>query len=550
MSTGGNDSTIIDYGTIKTDGTGDAINLGSANSAVYILGGNASVIGNMDGGTGTSTLTIQPGTGNNFTYGGVISDFSSMTVGAGTVILNGNSSGFTGSTEIAGGTLEVGDAADPGAALGGDVTVDTDGTLRGHGTIDGNVTNSGVVFPGGSIGTLTVNGNYTQASSGTLNIEVAGNGNDQLDVTGKATLAGNLSIQIDPSYVLGTKINNIFSAAGGVIGNFSSVSSNSPYVTSQLLGAPGDLGLLITVPTNSPAFGTGRIYAANGFVTNQGLFNVMNTVLGGDASSGSPKQGAWMQALGNFGSANGYDFNEGGFVAGAGRQVNQNVTIGAALSSLWTGTNGAGSSVSGNSLGFYGYGIYTAGRFQATALGGAGHLVANNARFLAEVGTAKSAGNGLFGDAGARLQYSFGGPRAFVTPYVSGEYLYTNLGQTSETGAGIFNMTYGAMTTSLGQFGAGVKTGFAMDTRFGTLSPWVEVGGLGTVGNTKAGTVETLGLLTASESATVAPQGAITAGAGVQLSGRGPWRVSAQWGGQYGSGTTAENFALEGHYSF
>ncbi len=148
------------------------------------------------------------------------------------------------------------------------------------------------------------------------------------------------------------------------------------------------------------------------------------------------------------------------------------------------------------------------------------------------------------------MQYTFGGPRAFVTPYASGEYVHTGLGNATETGAGMFNLTYGTMRTDLGQFGAGVRTGFAMNTRFGTLTPWVQVGGLGTVGNTKAGTVETLGLLTAQETATAASQGAVTAGAGVALIGHGPWRVSAQWGGQYGGGTTAENFELQGHYSF
>ena len=107
-----------------------------------------------------------------------------------------------------------------------------------------------------------------------------------------------------------------------------------------------------------------------------------------------------------------------------------------------------------------------------------------------------------------------------------------------------------ALTADLGQFGAGVKTGVLINTRFGTLAPWVEAGGLGTVGNTKASAIETLGLLTAGETATVAPQGAVTAGAGVDLTGQGPWSLSAQWGGQYGSATSAENFAIEGRYSF
>ena len=222
--------------------------------------------------------------------------------------------------------------------------------------------------------------------------------------------------------MIGSKY-DILTAAGGVSGKFSTQSFSSPlaYVTPEILYTPTAVVFTLGVPTNSPAFTTGRIYAANSFVTNQALFGVMNSVLGGSATTGSPQQGVWMQALGSFGAANGYDTNEGGFVAGAGRQVNRHLTIGAALSSLWTGTNGAGSSVWGNSVGVYGYGIYTSGRFAATEIAGGGHLSTSTSRFLAGVGTGDNKSDGSFGDAGAELQYTFGGPRAFVTPYASGE---------------------------------------------------------------------------------------------------------------------------------
>ena len=48
------------------------------------------------------------------------------------------------------------------------------GFFQGTGVVNGNVFNSGIVSPGTSIGTLTINGNYTQSASGTLRIEVAG----------------------------------------------------------------------------------------------------------------------------------------------------------------------------------------------------------------------------------------------------------------------------------------------------------------------------------------------------------------------------------------
>lgn len=75
------------------------------------------------------------------------------------------------------------------------------------GTIAGDVTNSGTIAPGSSPGVLTIDGNFTQYSDGRLAFEIAGPQNyDQLVVTGHATLAGSLSLDLLDGYVpeLGT----------------------------------------------------------------------------------------------------------------------------------------------------------------------------------------------------------------------------------------------------------------------------------------------------------------------------------------------------------
>ena len=78
----------------------------------------------------------------------------------GLLVLDGDNSRFVGTTMVAGGVLQVGDAGNPGARLGGDVTVADSTILSGHGTIGGSVANlGGTVMPGGTIGTLTVAGN-------------------------------------------------------------------------------------------------------------------------------------------------------------------------------------------------------------------------------------------------------------------------------------------------------------------------------------------------------------------------------------------------------
>jgi hypothetical protein len=141
---------------------------------------------------------------------------------------------FTGGTTINGGRLQ----ADTPTSLGtGDVTINAQGILGGSPTIQGAVTNHGRVAPGNSPGIITVNGDYTQSSNGTLEIEVAsftgpgwvpGTDHDQLQVTGRATLAGRLEIPvIDPLKAAGGPALGLppidFLTAGDLDGEFDTI---------------------------------------------------------------------------------------------------------------------------------------------------------------------------------------------------------------------------------------------------------------------------------------------------------------------------------------
>ncbi len=69
------------------------------------------------------------------------------------------------------------------------------GRLTGTGVIEGDVDNvAGTVSPGNSIGTMTVDGDYTQDVLGTLLVQTDGVGNDLLSITGTAMLGGELRI--------------------------------------------------------------------------------------------------------------------------------------------------------------------------------------------------------------------------------------------------------------------------------------------------------------------------------------------------------------------
>jgi autotransporter-associated beta strand protein len=198
-------TTTISAGTLQL---GDGTNAGSVagpisdNAAlVFNTGGNVTiVVPSAISGTGTVTQ-----------------------IGGGTVVLDGVST-FSQPLALNAGTLEVGDANNPGASITSDVTVSAGGTLAGHGSVFGAVSNiGGIVAPGGSIGTLTVN-SYAQSASGTLQVEVTPSAASQLHVTGQANLAGTVSLIFDPgSY--SSKTFPILTAGGGITGNFTALNS-------------------------------------------------------------------------------------------------------------------------------------------------------------------------------------------------------------------------------------------------------------------------------------------------------------------------------------
>lgn len=170
---------VVNSGTITGTG-GNAINVSGASSAVTIdqnsglisgnvmLSPNADVVniaggtidGNVVGAGGLNTVNFNLGSGT-FTYGAAFGfhGINLVNVNSGTVILDGSNNANT--VNVTGGNLEVGDAANPGAILGALSLLDvTGGILSGHGTIFAPVVieSGGTLFPGGTLGTLTISG--------------------------------------------------------------------------------------------------------------------------------------------------------------------------------------------------------------------------------------------------------------------------------------------------------------------------------------------------------------------------------------------------------
>ena len=190
-------------------GDGGRLRFGGAmdiaiNAASFILGGapdettTASVVDSSwnsvfrNLGSNTGALTLLDG---NVTRTG------SALLNSGTVTINGGSTlGALEYHQTAGTT----DVVDRAARLEAGVVTFSGGQVKGSGTIVGAVTNSGAtIAPGNSPGTLTVTGNFTQASGGTLRMEVEGReagAFDVLDVGGSATLGGTLDLVTSASF--------------------------------------------------------------------------------------------------------------------------------------------------------------------------------------------------------------------------------------------------------------------------------------------------------------------------------------------------------------
>ncbi len=220
MASGGNaaitntgENSFIDIGQLSTPGT----TLGS------IAGGGRLFLGSKNLAVGTNNAST--------TFSGVIQDEGivvgafggSLTkVGLGTLTLTGANT-YTGDTVVDAGALIVnGSIASP------NTFVNVAGLLGGMGTIGGNLTNRGTVEPGNTPAGLSVNGSYTQTSTGDLRINISSNSTfGKLKVGGVANLDGSVTAVVRDGFK--PKRGDTFTfltANGGVNGEFDELNTN------------------------------------------------------------------------------------------------------------------------------------------------------------------------------------------------------------------------------------------------------------------------------------------------------------------------------------
>lgn len=209
-----------------------AVNIGNGGAAGTL---NAAAV---QFGAGTGTLNFNH-TEANYSFAPTISGNGTINQLAGVTKLTGNSSAFTGTTNVSGGSLYV------NGSLGGTVNV-TGGLLGGSGIIGAlTIGSGGTVAPGNSIGTLNVaTMTFNAGSTYTVELNDAGNApgvnNDHINATGAVTINGG-AVHVTPvngtdngkTYTVGA-VYTIVTAAGGVTGAFTTVSDDYAFLNFTL----------------------------------------------------------------------------------------------------------------------------------------------------------------------------------------------------------------------------------------------------------------------------------------------------------------------------
>lgn len=489
-------------------------------------------------GTGTVNLGAQKLTlaNANGTFGGAFAGSGALVKqGAGSLILNGNSSAFTGTTEVASGLLEVGDQNNTGAVLGGSATVDADGTLRGHGTVSGDVTNDGTVEPGGSIGTLTISSNYAQAPGATLAIEVSPTAASQLVVGGTATLNGVLSIAYDPgTYTARTY--TLVSAAGGVNGTFSSVTSsgtsNLGTLASSVAYGSNDVELVLsgtnsTSPVVVAPTGT-SIYTAAGtsaILAAQAQSAALLGRLGNDSTAGVANPAGWITAtgietrVGGTNGAPGFQADRYGFLAGLEQRLGA-YTAGFAVGYDHTDIDESDTGDSGttDTLRTALYGGRALGPVNLGATLGLGLDFLSQKRPFGSIGTAEGDHMGEEFNVGgqASLPMTFGS--FTVTPRVGLRYAYFHANGFGEDGAAGQDLAVGTDNVRSLQPYVGVTLDRAFGDAFRPVNAQLRVGYAHELldANRAVSVAASDGTLFTAPGTSL-PRGYFTAGAGVTL---------------------------------
>jgi len=296
-------------GHVAVGGTLQIAELGVSTGTVYIGGDTAPAAagtvsaGEILFGQGDGTLVFNhAGTAHLFdtSLRSVAGGQGSLSHRAGTTVLTGDSSGFSGATQISGGTVLL------TGVLGGSVSLDSLGPdlagLGGTGRLTGDLTvTSGLLRPGLEQGTLTIDGNLTLGSGATLRYDLGapsgtpGVDSDLLVVGGDLVLDGTLEVTDVGGF--GEGLYRLIDYGGALTDNGLAIGSRLPtgYDDTNLTvqtAIAGEINLLVG-ESNDPGGDPGAFQFWNGTQTTP------NGSIAGGAGTWSATGTNWTNADGS-----------------------------------------------------------------------------------------------------------------------------------------------------------------------------------------------------------------------------------------------------------
>ena len=235
-------ATVSNGATIETanrlriaDATGSTgtVNIGAAAGNAPAAPGVVQAAQGVRFGNGTGKLVFNHSS-SNYTFAPAISSLSpgmgTIDLLAGTTILTGDSSAFSGQTNVLGGALTV------NGSLGGTLNVASGASLHGVGQVGTTTLQSGATLAPGKVGgTLNVAGNLTFSPGSVYQVaaDPQSSTSSRVVVSGTANLAGS-AVHIGPDGGFQAQQQYTILSAGTVNGQFSSVSSNYAYLDPTL----------------------------------------------------------------------------------------------------------------------------------------------------------------------------------------------------------------------------------------------------------------------------------------------------------------------------
>lgn len=211
-------------------------NLGAAAGGLALSGGTLATTASFDTArsvvlSGSSGIAVAPGTAFGLT-GAITGNGDLAKLGAGTLTVSGDGSGYAGSTLVQAGTLNLA----PTGKLGGVLTVANGAVLQGVGQVGTTTLQSGAILaPGNLTGALKVAGDLTFMPGSVYQVaaDPVSSASARVNVSGVANLAGSV-VHVGPEGGFEASRQYTILSANTIRGQFDNVLSNYAYLNPGL----------------------------------------------------------------------------------------------------------------------------------------------------------------------------------------------------------------------------------------------------------------------------------------------------------------------------